>query len=53
MAVDLTSIVLGLVAGALPCLGWALHLQRRHAARYNEQALLQERLGSAQLAQAG
>jgi TPR repeat protein len=31
MAVDLASILLGLVAGALPCLGWVMQVQRRQA----------------------
>ncbi|MFV3329147.1 MULTISPECIES: DNA recombination protein RmuC [Pseudomonas] len=53
MAVDLASILLGLVAAAIPCLGWAVQLQRRLSARQAELALLEERLGSAQLAQAG
>lgn len=53
MAVDLTSVLLGLVAGGLPCLGWVLLVQRRQAARLGEQALLEERLSGAQLAQAG
>lgn len=53
MAVDLASILLGLVAAAIPCLGWAVQLQRRLSVRQAELALLEERLGSAQLAQAG
>lgn len=53
MAVDLASILLGLVAAAIPCLGWAVQLQRRLSARQSELALLEERLGSAQLAQEG
>ncbi|CAG8867367.1 hypothetical protein PS627_02452 [Pseudomonas fluorescens] len=53
MAVDLASIALGMVAAAVPCLGWALHLQRRLALRQGELALLEERLGSSQLAQEG
>ena len=53
MAVDLASILLGLVAGAVPCLVWVMQLQRRHAARHGERALLEERLNAAQLAQAG
>ena len=52
MAVDLTSILLGLVAGALPGLGWVMYLQRRESARQGEHALLEERLNSALLAQA-
>ncbi|NON33389.1 hypothetical protein, partial [Klebsiella pneumoniae] len=53
MTVDLASILLGLVAGALPCLGWVMQVQRRQGARQGEQALLEERLNAAQLAQAG
>ena len=53
MTVDLASILLGVVAGALPCLGWIIQLQRRQGARQGEQALLEERLNAAQLAQAG
>lgn len=53
MAVDLASILLGLVTAAIPCLGWAMQLQRRLSARQSELALLEERLGSAQLAQEG
>lgn len=53
MAVDLASILLGLVAAAIPCLGWAVQLQLRLSARQSELALLEERLGSAQLAQEG
>lgn len=51
MAVDLASIVLGMVVAALPCLGWALHVQRRLALRQGQMALIEERLSSAQLAQ--
>ncbi len=53
MAVDLTSILLGLVLGAVPCLGWVMQQQRRQGARQGEQALLEERLASARLAQEG
>ena len=53
MAVDLTSILLGVLAAALPCLGLVLQSQRRLAARQAESALLEERLGNAQLAQEG
>ena len=53
MAVDLASIVLGMVVAALPCLGWALQVQRRLALRQGEMALLEERLSGAQLAQEG
>lgn len=53
MAVDLASIVLGMVVAALPCLGWALHVQRRLTLRQGQMALIEERLNSAQLAQEG
>jgi len=53
MALDLTSIVLGLLAAAVPCLGWVFQQQRRLAAREAQAALLEERLGSAQMAQEG
>ncbi len=53
MAVDLLSIVLGLVAAAIPCLGWVWHLQQRHAAQQRQWALLEERLSTALLAQQG
>ncbi len=53
MAVDLASILMGIVAAAVPCLGWALQLQRRLAVRQGEGSLWQERLNAAQLAQAG
>ncbi|MFO3722657.1 DNA recombination protein RmuC [Pseudomonas sp. HLMP] len=53
MAVDLASILLGIVAAAVPCLAWALQVQRRLSARQSELALVQERLTGAQLAQEG
>ncbi|GGU78772.1 DNA recombination protein RmuC [Pseudomonas laurentiana] len=53
MAVDLTSILLGVLAAALPCLGLVLQMQRRLAVRQAESALLEERLANAQLAQEG
>ncbi len=53
MTVDLASILLGLVAGVIPCLVWVMQVQRRQGARQGEQALLEERLNAAQLAQAG
>lgn len=53
MAVDLTSILLGVLAAALPCLGLVLQVQRRLAVRQAESALLEERLANAQLAQEG
>ncbi len=53
MALDLTSIVLGIMVAAVPCLGWVFAQQRRLAAREAQAALLEERLGSAQMAQEG
>jgi DNA recombination protein RmuC len=53
MVVDLTSILLGLVAAAVPCLALAWALQRRLASVQAERALLDERLATAQLAQEG
>ncbi|MGB8973737.1 MAG: DNA recombination protein RmuC, partial [Pseudomonas capeferrum] len=53
MTVDLASILLGLVVGAVPCLGWLMQVQRRQASRQGEQALLEERLNAAQLSLAG
>lgn len=53
MALDLTSIVLGIMVAAVPCLGWVFQQQRRLAAREAQAALLEERLGSAQMAQEG
>ncbi len=53
MAVDLLSIVLGLVVAAIPCLGWVWHIQQRHTAQQRQWALLEERLSTALLAQQG
>ncbi|QBF28004.1 DNA recombination protein RmuC [Pseudomonas tructae] len=53
MAVDLTSIVLGVVVAVVPCLGLVLQVQRRLSARQAEAALLEERLSNVQLAQEG
>jgi DNA recombination protein RmuC len=53
MALDLTSLLLGLGAAALPLLGLAWQLQRKVAQREAEAALLDERLSNAQMAQDG
>ena len=53
MALDMTSLLLGLLAAGVPCLALAWHLQRRLAAVQAETALLDERLATAQLAQDG
>ena len=53
MAVDLISIVLGLVAAGLPLLVLAWQIQRRAASAQADRALLEERLNIAQLAQEG
>lgn len=53
MAVDLASILLGIVAAAVPCLTWILQSQRRQSARQNALALLEERLSAAMLAHEG
>ena len=53
MAVDLISIVLGLVAAGLPLLVLAWQIQRRAASAQADRALLEERLNTAQLAQEG
>ncbi len=53
MTVDLASVLLGLVAGVVPGLVWAMQLQRGQGARHAAQALLEERLNAALLAQAG
>ncbi|AMB85911.1 recombinase RmuC [Pseudomonas agarici] len=53
MALDLTSLLLGVLGGALPLLACAWQLQRRGNAAQAELALLNERLGTAQLAQDG
>ncbi len=53
MAVDLTSILLGFIVAAVPCLGWALQIQRRLTTAQGDKAMAEERLGNAQLAQEG
>jgi DNA recombination protein RmuC len=53
MAVDITSMVWGLLAGAVPCVALAWTLQRRVMAAQGELALLDERLATAQMAQDG
>ena len=50
MALDLTSLLLGLGAAALPLLALAWQLQRRLAQRQADAALLDERLSHAQMA---
>jgi len=49
MALDLTSLLLGLAGAALPLLALAWQLQRRASAAEAELVLLDERLGSARL----
>lgn len=53
MALDLTSLLLGLAAAALPLLVLAWQIQRRLVQRQAEAALLDERLSNAQMAQDG
>ena len=53
MALDLTSLLLGLAAAALPLLALAWQLQRRLVQRQAESALLDERLSNTQMAQDG
>lgn len=53
MVLDTTSLLLGLLAAAVPSLAWAWHLQRRLAAEQADSALLDERLSTAQMAQDG
>ena len=53
MAMDLTSILLGLAGAAVPLLALAWQLQRRASQNQSEVALLEERLAMAQLAQDG
>ena len=53
MTVDLASLLLGIVAAALPCLAWAIQGQRRAGALQARMAMHEERLSSAQLAQEG
>ncbi|MDQ3201142.1 MAG: DNA recombination protein RmuC, partial [Pseudomonadota bacterium] len=53
MAMDLTSILLGLAGAALPLLVLAWQLQRRASSTQSDVALLEERLAMANLAQDG
>ncbi|KTC42564.1 recombinase RmuC [Pseudomonas sp. ABAC61] len=53
MAMDLTSMLLGLAGAALPLLALAWQLQRRASSRQVELSLLEERLATAQMAQEG
>ncbi len=53
MALDLTSLLLGLAGAALPLLAFAWQLQRRSSAAQAEQAMQKERLANAQMAQDG
>ncbi|OLF52548.1 recombinase RmuC [Pseudomonas chlororaphis] len=53
MAMDLTSVLLGLAGAALPLTVLAWQLQRRLSSRQTELSLLEERLATAQLAQDG
>ena len=53
MALDLTSLLLGLACAALPLLVLAWQLQRRASVAQAEQLLLDERLSSARLGQDG
>jgi DNA recombination protein RmuC len=53
MALDLTSLLLGLAVAALPLLALAWQLQRRLALERADAALLDERLSTAQMAQDG
>ncbi len=53
MALDLTSLLLGLGAAALPLLALAWQLQRKLSRREADAALLDERLSTAQMAQDG
>lgn len=53
MAMDLTSMLLGLAGAALPLLALAWQLQRRASSSQAELALLEERLATAQMAQEG
>ncbi|ROL93834.1 recombinase RmuC [Pseudomonas protegens] len=53
MAMDLTSLLLGLAGAALPLLVLAWQLQRRASSSQSELSLLEERLATALLAQEG
>jgi len=53
MAMDLTSLLLGLAGAAVPLLALAWHLQRQASAAQTELALLEERLATAHMAHDG
>lgn len=53
MAVDITSVLWGLLVAAVPCVALAWSMQRRVMAVQGELALLDERLATAQMAQDG
>ncbi|RMM50226.1 DNA recombination protein RmuC [Pseudomonas corrugata] len=53
MAMDLTSLLLGLAGAAVPLLALAWHLQRQASAAQTEVALLEERLTTAHMAHDG
>ena len=53
MALDLSSLLLGLAVAGVPLLAFIWQLQRRASAHHAELALLNERLSMAQLAQEG
>ncbi len=53
MALDITSLLLGLLLAGAPSLALAWRIQRRLSALSAESALMQERLATAQLAQDG
>jgi DNA recombination protein RmuC len=53
MPLELTSLLLGVLAAAVPCLVLAWQLQRRNAVQQAQLALLDERLATSQLAQDG
>ena len=53
MALDLSSLLLGLAAACVPLLALIWQLQRKLAGQPAERALLNERLSTAQLAQEG
>jgi DNA recombination protein RmuC len=53
MAMDLTSLLLGLAGAAVPLLALAWHVQRQASAAQTELALLEERLATAHMAHDG
>ena len=53
MALDLSSLLLGLAAAGVPLLALIWQLQRKLSGQPAELALLNERLSTAQLAQEG